>query len=903
MATYPATDPSRDPRASGGERDSLLLDVTTDAFTSVGSSSSPSTRHRHDHDHDLAHAMPAGATAGRHSLVGSTSINGDHSSVDQRRQARGSAAAGRSAGRSGAGVMAVSGMFADDGSDNVRLVQHTFYRTLANTVAPPELPGGVIEAVVGDIAHHPFPPLPSSATGKIGMGLLKATGIGYAYYRAANTRVNPGEVTWLQDGSDQYVISRPGLYYFAGPTRTLHPPQRLDGQEAVELGNTKIVTVPPGRIGFCSFKNQVYVLSPGTQFVLSSPYISYLGSESLDRESIQQDSVSLIRIQAGQFAVVRDVDGHVVVVKDVCRLLLRSPEMLLGVFSTMEPRINVEGYERLRLLSGQVVFYLDAAGETQFLDSPGTYELRAPSTFVGNVHNINDDVLREGSVTIVRVQSGQLACMRTATGDVDELLGIHSVNEPRIEHGTFERVRLQAGKIIFYQSEDGETRFYDAPGTYTLRRPAFFDRDLYDVNTSILEFGSVVRLNLKQGEVSYKFTADGRTELLLQPGVHVIQRPEQFGGHIHRKWERHISLGAFDIVNIPPGFVAITYDGRTGGAKASEAAAASGAPHRSALRILHEGHHILDDELWTLSDIRSIQEKRLDLRCHVYSRNRVAFDVKAFVLYKVVDPKRAFVEVVDIEDELHREAEATLLAVFGAHDSNEISQGIADPTAHAGPGAGHRTSKAHTAPLASSAGSDDALPTYEQAESFADVVRSAFQLGIRDFAQERGVALTRMRVESIDFADANMKRAVEQQAEVSIQISAERLNVEQRNQTALLQAEGEAAAIQVQANADANAKRAATMAEVEKIRSVAAAQGEASENPLAVQLALIEAYAAGQARMFAALGNNVALLPTDLQISAGGLPGQIRSMLAADGAGGPGVASLFSVKNNSGGAE
>lgn len=53
--------------------------------------------------------------------------------------------------------------------------------------------------------------------GSVGMFALYATGVGYGYYRAANTRLLPGQVMYLQDGSDQYVLAKPGLYFFPGP--------------------------------------------------------------------------------------------------------------------------------------------------------------------------------------------------------------------------------------------------------------------------------------------------------------------------------------------------------------------------------------------------------------------------------------------------------------------------------------------------------------------------------------------------------------------------------------------------------------------------------------------------------------------------------------------------------------
>lgn len=804
-----------------------------------------------------------------------------------------------------------------------------------------------------------------------------------------------------------------------------YEPQRLEG-ECLQLGNVKIVTVPPGRVGFVRFQNQIYLLNPGQRYVINSPYCEYVRSELLTQEQISVDSVSLVSVQAGQLAIVRDSLGHVVVIHEVGRFLLRQPEAFIGIYSQNQVRIDVEGrYSRLRLNSGELVFYSDARGLTHFCDTPCVLELRAPSCFLGPVYNQNEKQLRQGSLTIVRVQQGEIgvaqsamgsieiystpdryllhaparfigfysvleeaidvdgrwsrrrlaagriqfyrddvgevhfydepgvyelrppaaflglsydqndkeirvgsvtvlrlnagefACVANPQGDVDvhetpmrliirapsKLLGVHSVNCPRVEYGTYERVRLMSGQVIFYQDDEGRTRYYDSPNTYALRRPSYFSDEIYDVNTSVLSFGSIVRVNLKHGEISFKYRADGSTELLATPGVHLIERPEQFGGRIHLKSEKNVALGAFTMLNVPAGHVAIVFDGRASegvasagaasaasaslagslsiGSKAGEAAGAGASASAMgagvSVKFLREGFHILDHELLRLSSIRSIQERQLRLECTVYARDRVTFLVKAFLLYSIVDPRRAFVDVEDVEDALRREAEATLLSVFGSHDADEVYKGVQDPTAHTH-NAEAQVSAATPSLHASAVDGAPPPPTYDQ--SFAELVRSAFQKNIKSFAIERGVALNRMRIEHLDFADERMRNAIERQAEQSIQIAADRRNIEQRSQTALLEAQNRADTLSIDANARAAAKTAETMAEVQRIKETAEAQNVASRTPLAMQLALIDAYAKGQAQIFAALSDKISVVPSDIQLSVGSLPQQVQSVLA-----------------------
>lgn len=144
---------------------------------------------------------------------------------------------------------------------------------------------------------------------------------------------------------------------------------------------------------------------------------------------------------------------------------------------------------------------------------------------------------------------------------------------------------------------------------------------------------------------------------------------------------------------------------------------------------------------------------------------------------------------------------------------------------------------------------------------------------------QRGCELTRMRVEHIDFNDIDMKSAVERQAETNVKIEAERRNVVQQSQTRIAKAEGDAKAMRIEAQGRTMAVNAETEAEANKIRQLAAAQAEASANPLATQIALIKALAEGQAMIFAALGNKAVVLPGDMKVSMNALPEQVADLL------------------------
>src|SRR5207302_1408590 len=101
----------------------------------------------------------------------------------------------------------------------------------------------------------------------------------------------------------------------------------------------------------------------------------------------------------------------------------------------------------------------------------------------------------------------------------------------------------------------------------------------------------------------------------------------------------------------PPGQVAVTLDSRK---------------KDNPVVILSQGVHVLDDPQWRFQMSKPVQEKRIDLGqqtsgkrfCEVYTSDRVKFHVTAFLLFKVTNPKTAFVDVQDIEDVLRREAES-----------------------------------------------------------------------------------------------------------------------------------------------------------------------------------------------------------------------------------------------------
>eukprot|EP00033_Pygsuia_biforma_P002092 GCRY01002323.1.p1 GENE.GCRY01002323.1~~GCRY01002323.1.p1 ORF type:complete len:860 (+),score=274.15 GCRY01002323.1:121-2700(+) len=804
----------------------------------------------------------------------------------------------------------------------------THIKTLEDTEIAPDLPKDFIVEITGNIEDFDFG-LPKRGFGsKIGLAAFKGTGVGYAVYRSSNTRLYPGNIMWLQSGSEQYIIAKPGLYYFPKPTQKLSKQVSLN-EECITLGYRSIITVPPQSIGFASYNKTVYLLNPGRRYLLNSPLVTYLGSEDLTSHKIKKESVMLFQVQDGQFACVQNVAGHVISVNQSGRYLLRNPEIFLGVHSVTAANVEYSNYQRVFLQANELVFYQDADGETQYYDKPGAYELRRPAFFHPKIHSLYTDLIQQGSVTLIRLRAGEIACIQTKDFDVhvldvprkryylrapEQLLGVYSVNKPRIQHGVYTRVRLQAGQMVFYQDKDGHSCMYDSPGTYELRQPAYFDSKIYDTATEIAEFESISRVVIRRGKISFKYDGDGHTVLMDQPGIHIIKRPEVFAGKIYDITAQVCKLGAFTLLNVPPGYVAVTYDGRftvgtveevssspattgfvahqqqghkvpsapimhdqdhssssatsskSGGAKDSSSTPGDPIYSANPLKILGEGRHVLDHELWTLKEMKSIQEKRLNLNCLVYSRNRVAFAVRSFILYKVINPAVAFVQVENIEEELKIEAEATVLSIFGAYDSHTISQGLALHTAH--------DTEAESA-------ADNQPPTYQEA-AFAEVVRKSFQGDFRYFSSERGVLLTRMRVEHIDFSDAQMKVAVEKQAENAVRIEAERRNVEQESQTKIAQAEGEAAAKRITARSNTEVINAETEAKATKIREIAAAQAEASSNPLATQISLINAYAEGQAKVFQALSTRTSVIPTDISLSLNALPAQIAKILAGD---------------------
>lgn len=194
---------ARPPRRDAAERGNLLgmQDVASPDFLTGPASAS---------------AAAAAAGVGRSTRAGSavdrlnTSINRGFDDVR----------AGTSAS-AGAGEIPEPDSHGED-LPSLQASDSMLYKALSNAVRPPPLPYGIIEEVHGDIADHPFPDPPKSTAGTVAMTAFKMTGLGYVYYRVANTRLLPGYITYLQDGSHQYVIARPGLYYFPGPTRTLY---------------------------------------------------------------------------------------------------------------------------------------------------------------------------------------------------------------------------------------------------------------------------------------------------------------------------------------------------------------------------------------------------------------------------------------------------------------------------------------------------------------------------------------------------------------------------------------------------------------------------------------------------------------------------------------------------------
>jgi len=598
----------------------------------------------------------------------------------------------------------------------------------------------------------------------------------------------------------------------------------LNEEGVIQHGTITIIRTKPNEIALAWLGNKPKIIAPDNDYIVNSTEFTYVENSLIDYDKELNDKGKIIH---GTISIVRVKPGKIGLA------LYKGKPIFLGEGTHAHDDLNFKF--------------------TAFADA-------------------SEDHYKFQAATIFRLKAGELACLQDKDNKVEVLkiagryvisepvllLNKYSVNEGRVEHDSYQRVRLQAGKIIFYQDKDGQTCYHDKPGTYELQRPEYFDEKIYDINTAIIHFEATVRLNLKQGEIAYYIDGKGQTCLVEKTGVKYITRPSQFLTLDTSKVSDEIlQLGSTDVINVAPEHVAITYDARP----------ADGDEKRGA-RILHEGHHVLDHELWTLKEIVSVQERSEDISSkNVYSKNRVRFDVDAFITYKITDPEKAFIRIDDIKTVLAKKATSTILSIFGSYFSEQIAKGV----------------ETH------STGPDG--ETISKMTSFADIVQKEFLEGFKEFANARGIELTMMNVGSLDFSDETMRATVEQQAKMAITIEADRENIGQQMQTEVLKVQGQAKAnlarekagveesrvkaeaLGIKAAGEMEASKHETTARVYDMQQVFNAQKGVST--LSSQLLIIEALGKAEAERIGAISEKATVIPMDIKVTHEGFSNKV----------------------------
>lgn len=389
-------------------------------------------------------------------------------------------------------------------------------------------------------------------------------------------------------------------------------------------------------------------------------------------------------------------------------------------------------------------------------------------------------------------------------------------------------------------TESSDPKFL-APGYHTL----FLDTHKYhpdrerctvNITDKDINHGPIQIVTIEQGELGLSVNQD--KNIILQPGRHILLAPHRMVKRAKVN-EEYVNLGIYHQISIPIGTIAIAYDQ---GAKIiiTPTPLEVDEEHKKYLRCT-------DGKMFTITSptfrfdpetgIKSVQQADMQLKpLMVTTHDNVQYNVVGSVRYKVVDPIRAFLTTDDVEKDIMIYAQATLTSVFQKLSVDKVSKGLA------------------TMGLNGKGKEDD---------DSDDMLHRATMLFMEEFqvvVKGWGVEAQMINITSMVPTNESYNKAMQQRAEQAIKAASQYAVVEQETQTAIKTAERDARVKTIQAEAEAASVRMRPDAELYAAQKKAEAAKLLTGNPLAQQLALMNA----QAEIARALGDKTVVTGMDL---------------------------------------
>jgi regulator of protease activity HflC (stomatin/prohibitin superfamily) len=332
----------------------------------------------------------------------------------------------------------------------------------------------------------------------------------------------------------------------------------------------RVIMVKQGQLCFAQYfeNGATHVLQAGVQVVASFGTTTRVFDVKEDTMSF--GTVSFIRVRPGFIGTATD-NGMPVLLLPGQHMINNANFALKEIKSVTENYISNGPLSLIRVSPG----YLGLASINKrpvildvgmhFISSPGFELKKAPGSNGSVFASVNDVVITNGPISIIRVTPGHLGLATSSKQPVLLGAGLHYINDPsfewqgdqnvtastHIKNGPMSLVRVRPGHV-------GLATINKAPiildaGMHFVVEPTFELVDIKSVNDDLIELGPVKIIRVGPGMVGLA-TRNGQP-LLLDVGVHFINEPS-FKMEVQpfrRQDDALITLGPVNVILVPRG--------------------------------------------------------------------------------------------------------------------------------------------------------------------------------------------------------------------------------------------------------------------------------------------------------------------------------------------------------------
>jgi len=508
-----------------------------------------------------------------------------------------------------------------------------------------------------------------------------------------------------------------------------------------------------------------------------------------------------------------------------------------------------------------------SSGGNMRLVGPGRYICPGPRTSIVAVVSFTENLIVSDTITIARVQRGEIGLAMHNGQPLLLAEGIHAkndrlfkfesfqtINQEYIKHGSIHMIRVPKGfyglitenaipkllpeglhitnsNVFTFDgiqtinqpclshgtmhilrvpkgqvaliSDNNKPKLLD--GTHYINSNTFTYHGLQDLNQQVIRHGTITRFRVRKGEIGLGW--DNNQPVFFEEGIYFKDSILfSFEGCVSAN-EKKITLGSKKLITVWDGEVGISYQ-------------------KGKLVVMHPDRHLIDSMDYIFDGFLSTQqqcahlvdskdkkdgkEKKI-LTCE--TKDFVEIGIKADVFYKIEDPEKVLLVVGkdNIAQLVKETAIATLNSIIRSTALREIAQNK-EVTAQS-----QKKLENQAAGFAPSA------------PMFFDKVHDEFISKLHDtFLEHYGISVTNIRIESFHILNQELASSISKQAMTTAQTETQLANLASQTEIATAQQQRDADVARIKAEGEAVKLKTETDAKNRSVLEIAKAEADAN---------------------------------------------------------------------------